>query len=77
MIFHVWIQRSGRDWDVQIVGIVVYHDADPPRAVNSRGLQDGVPFRISLNEHDFIFQELTVEPLVGFDEDKGISRLFN
>src|SRR5580700_9241920 len=58
--FHVWIQRPGRDCDVQIVGIVVYHDADSPRAVNSRGLQDVVPFLISLNDHDFIFQELTV-----------------
>jgi hypothetical protein len=43
-----------------------------PRArAISRGLQDVVPFRISLNGHDFIFQELTLEPLVGFDEDKG------
>jgi hypothetical protein len=77
MIFHVWTQRPGRDWDVQIVGIVVYHNADSPRTFNSRGSQDVVPFRISLNEHDSIFQELTVEPLVGFDENKGISRLFN
>src|SRR6202790_4466184 len=69
--FHVWIQGSRGDCDVKIVRIIILSNADSSRALNSRGLQDIVTLRISLDDHDPIFQEFAVKPFVGFNKDKG------
>jgi len=68
--FQVWIQRSRSHGDVQIVGVVVDHNADSLRTLNSSRLQNVVPLRVSLDDHEAVFQEFTIKSFVGFNEDK-------
>src|SRR5208282_987875 len=69
--FHVGIEGSGGDGDVEVIGIVIDHNADSQGALNARGLQDVVTFGVSLNDHEAVFQEFAVEAFVGFNEDEG------
>src|ERR1700678_3366071 len=68
--FQIWIQRSRSHGDVQIIGIVVDHNADSLRSLNSGGLQNIVTLRISLDDHEPVFEEFPIKPFVGFNQDK-------
>ena len=66
--FHIWIESSRGDCDVQIIRVVINHNTDSQRALNSGGLQDIVTLGISLNDDDPVFQKLSIQAFVGFNE---------
>ena len=67
----VCIHRSGGHRDVEIVGIVIDHNADPRGAMNSSGQQNIVPFRIALDHEHSVFKQFPIESVVRFNQHKG------
>jgi len=65
------VHRLGGHRDVEVVRIVVDHDADAACPRDPRRLQCVVALGVSMDDEDALFQQLVIKPLVCFDEDEG------
>src|SRR5579872_298407 len=68
--FYVRIEGSRGHGDVQIVRVVIDHNTDAHRPLNSGGLQHVVTFGISLYYHQPIFQQFAIQTFVGLNQHK-------
>src|SRR5580658_7659329 len=69
--FDFGVEGARSDGDVEVVGVVIDDDADAAGAVDAGLEQDVVTLGVTLNDGDFVRQQLAVEAFVGFDQDEG------
>src|SRR5208282_1890846 len=68
---YVRIERPCRHRNVEVVGVVIYDDADAVRPRDARHFQDIMPLGIALDDKQSFLQELSTDPFVCLNKYEG------